>query len=352
MIRVLGLALYGPKAASHRIRLAQYRPGLLDSGIDLEVHSLLDDTYLVRRSQGVSPGYFRLLSKYLERVVLLTSRCDFDLVLIHCELLPLLPAWVEACLIKTPYIYDFDDAWYLRYRVGRFKWLAPFYGSKLDTVIKNATAVTAGSSYLASYAARLSKNVTVLPSVVNTHLFSCHREQIKNGVFTLGWIGSSSTEEYLSILVTPLAMLGEEARLRFVVIGGRAPAIANVEVLELPWDADREVDLIRTLDVGLMPLPDNDWTRGKCAFKLVQYMACGLPVIASRVGANMELVTEECGFLVETVQEWLDSLRWMRDHSIERQEMGIRARARVLEAYSLEKNLVTLAQVIRKVARG
>ena len=98
-------------------------------------------------------------------------------------------------------------------------------------------------------------------------------------------------------LVQPLAALGAEAPLRFVVIGGKAPAISNVEVVELPWQEHTEVDLINTFDVGIMPLPDDDWARGKCAFKLIQYMACGVPVVASAVGANVDVVDADCGLL-------------------------------------------------------
>lgn len=201
---------------------------------------------------------------------------------------------------------------------------------------------------LAAYARTLNENVTVLPSVVDTAHFSPGARP-DNPVFTVGWIGSPSTAPYLESLVAPLHMLSRDRALRLVVIGGKAPHIENVEVLEIPWSEESEIDLINTFDVGVMPLPNDEWARGKCAFKLVQYMACGVPVVASRVGANIDLVTPECGFLAETNEQWVEALRKLRDQPFLRMRMGECSRKRVLDGYSLESNLPLLASVIHKV---
>jgi glycosyltransferase involved in cell wall biosynthesis len=138
---------------------------------------------------------------------------------------------------------------------------------------------------------------------------------------------------------------------RFVVIGAKAPIIANVDVVEIPWREDREVEHLNQFDVGVMPLPDDDWARGKCAFKLIQYMACGVPVIASPVGANIDVVSQECGFLAGSAEQWLRSLRLLRDNRILRLEMGGFGRTRVVNHYSLAGNLGFLAETIRQVAQ-
>lgn len=348
MINILGLALYGPMAASHRVRLGQYRKGLLAEGIDLQVQSLLGNDYLQSRFQGGRRPFLPVLNAGLERVRLLLNKRRFDAAIVHCELFPLAPGWLERAALRIPYIYDFDDAFYLRYRGGNLGALRLLLGGKFDTVMRGAAAITAGNATLAAYARTLNANVSVLPSVVDTVHFS-PGAQNDNPVFTVGWIGSPSTAPYLQSLVAPLQMLGREQPLRLVVIGGKAPQIENVEVLEILWSEDSEVDLINTFDVGVMPLPNDEWARGKCAFKLVQYMACGVPVVASRVGANIDLVTAECGFLVDTDAQWVDALRQLRDRPLTRRTMGASSRKRVEDAYSLESNLPLLANVIRKV---
>lgn len=348
MIKILGLALYGPLAASHRVRLGQYRSGLLAAGIDLQVHSLLGNSYLQSRFQSGQRPVAPVITAGVERLRILLGRQRFGAAIVHCELFPLMPGWLERTLLRLPYIYDFDDAFYLRYRSGRLAMLNPVLGGKFDRVMSGAAAVTAGNAYLADYASALNADVTVLPSVVDTDHF-CPRNLPDNPVFTVGWIGSPSTAEYLQQLVAPLQRLGEKTTIRLVVVGGQAPQITNVEVLEIPWSEDTEVELINSFDVGVMPLPDDDWARGKCAYKLVQYMACAVPVVASRVGANVDLVTPECGFLAESDEQWVDALTQLREQSVLRQRMGAMSRQRVLDAYSLESNLPVFEKVIRKV---
>ncbi len=347
-IKVLGLALYGPLAASHRVRLGQYQKGLLAQGIQLEVQSLLDNNYLQRRFADGGRPVFSVLQAGLERLRLLLSKQTFDATIVHCELFPLAPSWLELATLTPPYIYDFDDAFYLRYRHGKFHALSPVLGGKFDDMMRCAAAVTAGNKHLATYARALNANVTVLPSVVDTAKFT-PQSQAKSSIFTVGWIGSPSTAHYLQSLTVPLKILGQEQPLRFVVVGGKAPFIENVEVLEVPWSENTEVNLINNFDVGVMPLPNDEWARGKCAFKLVQYMACGVPVVASKVGANIDLVTEECGFLAGSDTQWVNALRQLRDQPSIRQDMSMSSRNRVVESYSLDSNLPVLADIIHKV---
>ena len=350
MIKVLGLALYGPLAASTRYRLGQYVPGLASQGIDLQICHLLGDDYLRRRFGGGSLPIAAMLHAGLARFADLWNQREYDVAMLHCELFPLLPGWIERALIRKPYVYDFDDAFYLKYRSGRMGVARPLLGRKFDTVMAGAAAVTGGNHVLAQYARQYNANSYYLPTVVDTGRYLPRPSSRSNKVFTVGWIGSPSTAPYLSELVAPLSVIGQEGPVQFVVIGGKAPAVPNVTVVELDWHENTEVDLINSFDVGVMPLPDNDWARGKCAFKLIQYMACAVPVIASPVGANRDVVNGDCGLLAATPQEWADALRLLRDQPVKRAEMGQAGRERVLQHYSLYRNLPVLASVIREVA--
>jgi len=350
MIKVLGLALYGRLAASTRYRLEQYASGLASSGIQLEIRSLLGDEYLMTRFQGNGLYLREMVSGGICRLLDLYNLSSYDLVILHCELFPLMPGRLERLLIRKPYIYDFDDAFYLKYKDPRFRAFRFFLGHKFDTVMVGASAITAGSSVLADYAAKFNTNTFFLPTVVDTNrIYPANR--ICSGLpFTVGWIGSPSTARYLENLVKPLSDLGKEGPVIFMVIGGTAPSIPNVEVIQIAWSEDTEVQLLNQIDVGVMPLSDDEWAAGKCAFKLIQYMACAIPVIASPVGANVDVVTADAGFFARSADDWLKELRLLRDDPSLRQRMGKSGRERVVEQYSLSNNLPQLVNVIRQVA--
>ena len=345
MLKVLGLALYGPLAASHRVRLRQYREGLAKAGIDLRIQGLFGDDYLKASFEGRRRPFVGVFNAFVERVWLLANQEQFDVVIVHCELFPFTPGWVDLTSLRIPFVYDFDDAFYLRYQIGNWARLNCLLGGKLDQVMRGASAITAGNDHLAAYARALNKNVTVVPSVVDTKKFApgVHTESSK---FTIGWIGSSSTATYLQALVEPLQTLVQGRQLKLVVIGGKAPHIEGVEVIETAWSECTEVMLINTFDVGVMPLPDNEWACGKCAYKLIQYMACGVPVVASRVGANINVVTKDCGFLVSNATQWVDALTQLYEQPLMRQKMGASCRRRVKSYYSLDYSLPILSSVI------
>jgi glycosyltransferase involved in cell wall biosynthesis len=350
MIKVLGLALYGPLAASTRYRLGQYVSGLASIGIDLEICHLLGDDYLRRRFSGGFLPFNEVFHGALHRLSDLLRIRNYDLAILHCELFPLMPSCIEGVLLRVPYIYDFDDAFYLKYRNPRFGVLSPLLRNKFDNVIRRASAITAGNSVLKNYAEQFNPQTFLLPTVVDPIRYTVTKYSQTAGPFVVGWIGSPSTVPYLQSLVQPMSLLGREGPVRFIMIGGKAPEIPNVEVIEVAWNEDTEVELLNQFDVGVMPLPDDDWARGKCAFKLIQYMACGVPVVASPVGANIDVVSKDCGLLAGSSEEWLESLRWFRDNPVSRKKIGALGRERVVKHYSLGNNLPQLAAVIRQVA--
>ena len=352
-VSVAAFALYSPQAASHRVRLSQFQPGLAAAGIDLQIQSLLDNDYLQRSFSGRRPSLRGLLAAYGRRLQALRQADRFDLAIVNCELLPFLPGWLERQLLQIPFIYDFDDAFFLKYRSGRYACLKSLLSKKFDFMMSAAVAVTAGNTYLQSYARRFNSNVTVLPSVVDTDQFRPVEPlpaERSGDSFTVGWIGSPSTAPYLQLLVEPLQQLARERPVRLLVVGGPAPAIAGVEVIEQPWSLEQEVPLIQQFDVGVMPLPNAPWTRGKCAYKLIQCMACSIPVVASRVGANVEAVPPDCGLLAESSAEWLAAFRRLAADPELRQRMGTAARQWVEQHYSLRSALPVLIEVIQRSA--
>lgn len=352
MLNIAALSLYGPLAASTRYRLEQYTPGLTEHGIEFHIHHLLGDEYLRCRFAGRRPSAVPLLQAGWERLSLLLNQQRFDAVMLYAELFPLLPGWLERLVLrKMPYVYDFDDAFYLKYRRGRGRlgFLRPALGSKFDTLMAGAAAVTAGSGILAEYARQFNQNTCLLPTVVDTERYR-PASRTAQARFTVGWIGSPTTAPYLAQLVRPLARLGAEGPVRLLVVGSKAPCIPNVTVEEAEWSEATEIELINSFDVGVMPLPDDEWARGKCAFKLIQCMACAVPVAASNVGANAEAVSADCGFLANCEEDWTAALRFLRDHPEARRQMGEAGRARVEQLYSLRSTLPILADILRRAA--
>ena len=350
MTRVLALSLYGPKAASHRVRLAQYKPYLAELGIHLDIQSLLCDSYIHRRFNGDSPLPTYLISSYLKRIYALLNARQYDALIVYAELFTLLPYCFESLFLNVPYILDFDDAFYLRYKTGRLRFLSPFLGGKFDQLLRGASAVSAGNPHLADYALLHNPKTFIIPSVVDTNHYRPSSTRSPIPCFTVGWIGSPSTSPYLHSLVQPLSSFARERPVRLHVVGASAPSIPGVQVIESQWSLDTEVQLLNQFSVGVMPLPDTPWTRGKCAYKLIQCMACSKPVIASPVGVNVHLVTPSTGFLARTHDEWLSSFRLLADDPTLCSRLGLSGRDLVHRNFSLRSALPLLVQLIRNVA--
>jgi glycosyltransferase involved in cell wall biosynthesis len=196
-----------------------------------------------------------------------------------------------------------------------------------------------------------SPNTTILPTVIDESRY-IHAKPKSADVFTVGWIGSPSTSVYLEQVVGALSILGKEAPIRLIVVGASQKPIPNVSVTNLPWSEETEIDIISSFDVGIMPLPDSDWAKGKCAFKLIQYMACGIPSIASPVGANLSVLNSNCGLFAATSEEWVTALRKIRDNKGLQDSLSQNARKRALHTFTISENLPKLEKVIVSLVEG
>ena len=348
-IRVLGLALYGPQAASHRVRLSQYTTGLKANGIDLDIHSLLDDPYVISKQTAGGFPILSVLKSSFARLSTFRKKRNYDLALVNCEFFPFLPSAFERVLLGLPYIYDFDDAWFLRYQTGRFKVFRNILGDKFEDFIARARFVTAGNKFLVEYAQRFNPAVVHFPSVTDTSICRPGLRTYSNE-FRVGWVGSHSTTKYLSIITDSLSRLGARTPVTLITVGAsKLDPIPNVRLVQREWSARDEIHAINNFDVGVMPLGFDDWCRGKCGYKLIQYMGCGVPVIASAVGANMDIVSRDVGFLARQGQEWDRAFMALFSDPALRAEMGSNARRRAESNYSLTVNMPVLVELIKNV---
>lgn len=353
-MKVAQLTKYGKLAASTRQRFDQYGPYLRSAGFTIETHPLLDDFYLERLYSGKSAGLGYLISRYARRLQWLLTTRDVDLLWVHCELFPFLPGFFELSVKKpgVPIVFDYDDAIFHNYDLHKNFLIRKFLGRKLGATISSSRTSFCGNRYLADYAGRFCSSVSIVPTVVDTRTYSATSREYDSGARTIGWIGTSSTwKEYMQPMMPMLAEIAAEASGRIMAVGAGSDASAHPLLDNLPWAESTEVSDIQKMDVGVMPLEDTPWARGKCGYKLIQYMACGLPVVASPVGVNAEIVEHGVnGFLAQTQDEWRAALgALLRDPDL-RRRMGSAGRRKIEAEYSLKVWGPRVARLIGEAA--
>jgi glycosyltransferase involved in cell wall biosynthesis len=348
-MKVLVLSKYGSLAASTRYRFTQFFPYLETRGIYFTVSPLLSDGYLRKKfSSGRSPLLPIICGFFRRAWAVLTAR-RFDCVIIHCEAFPYLPPFFEKILhvLRVPYIYDFDDAIFHQYDRSSRKIARWAYRKKIASIIGQAANVFAGNTYLADYARSFNAQVHIIPTVVDSDRYKLKDFSKTNDVFTIGWIGSPSTAAYLRDLAPMFKRLALVLPFRLVLIGSGPFVMEGVPIEVLPWREDTEIEELRKFDVGIMPLPDTDWARGKCGFKIIQYMACGVPAVASPVGVNRDLIENAVdGYLAQTEDEWLAALQELQKSREKRMQMGNAGHSKVRSKYSLSCIAPRLAELI------
>ena len=354
LMNCLLLSRYGRLGASSRMRFYQYFPFLESQLIHVETAALLDDSYIRNLNSGNSTDWASILGSYLKRVRNLARSRRIDLVWVEAEVFPWLPDWGELSLSwrHIPYVVDYDDAAFHRYdlhSVAAVRWLL---GHKIDRVMKRAALVVAGNSYLADRARQAgAAHIEILPTVVDLRRYPPSLSH-RGSDFVIGWIGSQSTTRYLLPLleVWRQATSWEGTALRLVGSGELNLPGVTADVMD--WSESSEVQAVQNFTVGIMPLQDDAWARGKCGYKLIQYMACGLPVVASPVGVNCEIVEDGVnGYLAADATEWLSALSQLRSQPERCEEFGRAGRKKVEGSYSLEVTGPRLAELLLSAAK-
>ena len=339
-MKILYFTKYSRNAGSSRLRSFQYFPYLEKAGFEVEASPLFSENYLVKLYAGESTLKEAVVG-YGKRLLQLFAVRKYDHIVIEKELFPYLPAFAERLLTLRgrKYIVDYDDAIFHNYDQSAHPVIKGLLGKKIDTVMANAAVVVAGNSYLAERAVNAgAKVVEVIPTVIDLE-----RYPVKSGVaadqFVLGWIGTKSTfEKHL----LPCRTWLKEAQRRHPeldvhIVGITDDMDLGPRVSYIPWSEETEVQEILKMDVGIMPLQDSVWEKGKCAYKLIQYAACGIPGIASDVGMNNEVCVDgETGLLSRTDKQWMESITSLKTNIALRKQLGANARKRVEAKYCIQ----------------
>ncbi len=332
------------------MRVLQYLPALAARGISVEVSPLFSNEYLRRLYAGRRQSLVDLGRAYGRRLKTLVSPGSPDVVWVQKEALPFAPALVERLVdVRYPTVFDLDDAWHLRYHEHRSMLVRAGLGDKVQRAMRAASVVVAGNRHLADVArAAGAKHVEVIPSVVPHERYTPVRRP-SSDVLRVGWIGSPSTVHYLEDLRPVLEELATQRKLVVRVVG--APFRGGTfDVEAMTWSEATEAESLSDIDVGLMPLRSTPWELGKCAYKIVQYMAAGKPVVASDVGANRDVVVDGVtGILASTTSEWIAALEKLTEDTT-RARMGQAAREAFRSNFSVEAQVDRLAACLRAAA--
>lgn len=333
-------------APGQRFRYELFLSNIEGKFLNCAYYSFLDNAtaavlykkgFWIQKVIGVIKGMMR-------RILFLLSAKNYDFIFIFRESAPIGPPIFEFILgkiLKKKLIYDFDDAIWLpnttnENQIVRFiKW-----HSKVSSICTWSYKISCGNQYLADYAAQFSDSVFVIPTVVDTKNY---HNQIKNHqkkrITTIGWTGTHSTLKYLDEIVPVLQQLEKEVDFEFLVIADRNPNLPLNNFRFRKWSEETEVNDLLKIDIGIMPLKDTVWERGKCGFKAIQYMALGIPAIVSRVGVNSQIIDNGInGYLCATPEEWIDSFRILINQPYIREQMGKAAIKKIVDNYSVEAN--------------
>lgn len=351
MMKVLYLTKYSRNAGSSRLRSYQYFPFLESQGLQIEVSPLFSEQYLQNLYSGRSTKK-EALKGYVRRFFKLLMVRKYDKLVVEKELFPYLPAWGERFLkvFGVKYIVDYDDAIFHNYDQHPNQWIRKFLGNKIDRVIKASGTVIAGNGYLASRA-RLAgaKRVEIIPTVIDLQRYPKKVWKEERKQLIVGWIGTQSTfNKHFMLLANQVQKLtAENPDIFFHIIGAPDNKLFNEQVRFISWSEESEVEEILKFDLGLMPLVDSNWEKGKCAYKLIQYMACGIPGMASDVGVNRELIHTENGYLLTSTADFEAAILRVHQQFGELERKGAIARKTVENTYTLQVQAPKLYHIIK-----
>ena len=350
-----GLMPYPPDTTpSQRYRIEQWLPYLQSQGISIDLRPFADDDLmqLLHKPGRRAAKAIANVTRFCNRVLDVMATPRYDAVLIHRAASIAGPALLERLLpvFRRPLIYDFDDAIFMLHTTEankRFGWLK--FPGTTATICRLSTHVIVGNTYLAEYARRFNSRVTIIPSSVDTERYRPVKSARASDRVVIGWMGSSTSQTHLELFAPVLRELVARRNVELRVVSDREPSLPGVPFVWHRWSASSEVEQLAQFDIGIMPMPDDSWARGKCAMKALLYMSMAVPAVCSAVGTNREVIRHgENGFLVTTAEEWINHLEALIDNQTLRESIGKAGRQTVENHYSMHHCAERFAQVVRE----
>jgi glycosyltransferase involved in cell wall biosynthesis len=347
------------EGASERYRIYQFLPYLRCAGFACSVLPFATPTlYRAIQAERLAPKLLLTPFCYMRRLLQLSAISQYDAVVVHRGMFPFPWPWLETKVIRRhqKVIFDFDDAIHIGHQdIGatKYSWIYQLkYGSAVNQILRHSAHVIAGNRTLADHALGFNSQVSVIPTVVDLDQYVYRPPCASNETLTIGWVGSRSTSPYLVGIEDALRRLSQAhpGKIRFRLYGHQQRKLNLPNFESLPFSLATEIDDLRTIDIGVMPLPNNDWTRGKCAFKAIQYMALGIPTVVSPVGMATELIEHNLnGFVAQTPEEWFEALNHLINDLETRRRFSAQGRKTIEARYSLQAWGPRLSQLFQRV---
>lgn len=334
-----------PKGVSpgQRFRIELWEPVLAEHNIQADTFPFLDkETHkIIYKPGNTRKKITGVVRGFINRFRILPKLRKYDYIVVQREFSPIGPPifeWICAKLLGSKIIYDYDDAIWIPNTSGENKLasaLKAFW--KVKYICKWAYKVSPGNEFLAAYARKYNNHVVLMPTCVDTVRMHNRIKKHTDGKPVIGWTGSHSTLRYLDQLMPALQQLQEEIDFTFLVIADKKPELPLKDWQFVPWNATTEIDDLLRMDAGVMPLTADNWSEGKCGFKLIQYLALGIPAAASPVGVNKVIIEEgKNGYLCETNDEWVNGLKKLVTDAALRKQMGLAGRKKIEAEYSVQ----------------
>jgi glycosyltransferase involved in cell wall biosynthesis len=344
MPKVLILTLHRPqRSPSQRFRFEQYLDYLTANGFQFEWSYLLgeEDDRNFCKSGNIKAKLKILFKSTFKRLREIVRPGDYDLVFVQRECFMLGTSVFEKFFSKkAKLIFDFDDAiWLPNVSKANKKFAFLKNPRKTKDILKHASLVFAGNQYLANYAKEFCDNVEVIPTTIDTKRHHKRiKEHKKKDQLTIGWTGTNTTLKYLNLIQPALKALSRNYNFQLRVICDKPPTLDLENVKFVPWQLNSEIIDLLEFDIGIMPLTENKWSEGKCGFKILQYMALGIPTVATPIGVNADIIEHgKNGFLASSQKEWINYLKRLLQSVSLRKELGANGRKRVELNYSVDK---------------
>ncbi len=355
-MRVLFWVPYPTEGPSNRYRVEQYLPYLDREGIEYSLHSFWCKA--IYKSLHRKGNYIRKISYFLiglfKRLSDLFKLKEYDIVFIHREASPFRFILFEniAKFLNKYIIFDFDDSIFL-HNISDANKLLNFLKNpqKVPRILKLSDLLIAGNSFLKNYATNYNNKIIIIPTVIDTEKY-VPKDRIRkdgNAAVIIGWIGSPTTIKYLDLLKDVFEkLIARFDNIKVHIVGGKFGTLISPSIINKEWELETEVSDLQEFDIGIMPIPDDNWGRGKCAFKIIQYMSVGIPVVASSVGMNKEVVINGInGFLAENNDDWLDKLSQLIRSADLRSKLGAAGRITVENNYSLKSQADNFTNILK-----
>lgn len=356
MMKVLVLTKYDDQAPSSRVRFLQYFQYLQEHDVEIICKPLLDNHYIQLRYAGRSVSIGYLICRYWQRFKVLIQHKKYDVIWLEAELYPYLPAFFENIFYKlynVPVAVNYDDAVFHYYDLNPNRIKKRLLKNKIAQVMKNAHTVVVGNSYLERYAIQAgATSITKIPTVVDTKVYQVVEREGED-VIRIGWIGTPGTFICLQLLFPVFEILATQTKIKLYTMGVKAFSIPGVDIENVPWSLSAEVPFLQSIDIGVMPLHDTPFERGKCGYKLIQYMACGKPIVGTPLEINREIIENGVnGFWANTTEEWLEALLNLCQDNKLRKSMGIAGRKKTELQYSLDATAPKLLCILKNAAKS